>query len=212
MASRTSAWIKYEDHSRLLTSIGAWTPTTCKQQRLISISCSGTSRRWRPNEVRLWWKMSSGWRRTALSASWWAACGATDTIHHSPPSSPQLIVRVDTTFLQAATLKDICDFTSENWFLLSQLSPSLIYMKLNVTTWFSIKICKCNSRYPCITPRAEFIEAKVYSGTIACARFLYGNRSLVTVGGTDASLMIWELAGELDGEQFKIRVKSIRLN
>lgn len=51
-------------------------------------------------------------------------------------------------------------------------------------------------RYPCITPRAEFVEAKVYSGTIACARFLYGNRSLVTVGGTDASLMIWELAGE----------------
>lgn len=50
-------------------------------------------------------------------------------------------------------------------------------------------------RYPCITPRAEFAEAKVYSGTIACARFLYGMRSLVTVGGTDASLMIWELAG-----------------
>lgn len=51
-------------------------------------------------------------------------------------------------------------------------------------------------RYPCITPRAEFAEAKVYSGTIACARFLYGMRSLVTVGGTDASLMIWELADE----------------
>lgn len=51
-------------------------------------------------------------------------------------------------------------------------------------------------RYPCITPRAEFAEAKVYSGTIACARFLYGMRSLVTVGGTDASLMLWELAGE----------------
>lgn len=51
-------------------------------------------------------------------------------------------------------------------------------------------------RYPCITPRAEFAEAKVYSGTIACARFLYGMRTLVTVGGTDASLMIWELAGE----------------
>lgn len=38
-------------------------------------------------------------------------------------------------------------------------------------------------RYPCITPRAEFAEAKVYSGTIACVRFLYGMRSLVTVGG-----------------------------
>ncbi|CAO1399612.1 unnamed protein product [Diamesa hyperborea] len=51
-------------------------------------------------------------------------------------------------------------------------------------------------RYPCITPRAEFAEAKVYSGTIACCRFLYGMRSLVTVGGTDASLMVWELSDE----------------
>lgn len=51
-------------------------------------------------------------------------------------------------------------------------------------------------RYPAITPRAEFAEAKVYSGTIACARFLYGMRSVVTVGGTDASLMVWELGDE----------------
>ncbi|XP_052900839.1 echinoderm microtubule-associated protein-like CG42247 isoform X1 [Anopheles moucheti] len=51
-------------------------------------------------------------------------------------------------------------------------------------------------RYPCITPRAEFTEAKVYSGTLACIKFLYGNHSLVTVGGTDASLMIWELTEE----------------
>lgn len=51
-------------------------------------------------------------------------------------------------------------------------------------------------RYPCITSRAEYAEAKVYSGTIACARFLFGNRSLITVGGTDASLMVWELLEE----------------
>ncbi|XP_052863311.1 echinoderm microtubule-associated protein-like CG42247 [Anopheles cruzii] len=51
-------------------------------------------------------------------------------------------------------------------------------------------------RYPVITPRAEFTEAKVYSGTLACLKFLYGNHSLVTVGGTDASLMIWELTEE----------------
>ncbi|XP_058127196.1 echinoderm microtubule-associated protein-like CG42247 [Anopheles ziemanni] len=51
-------------------------------------------------------------------------------------------------------------------------------------------------RYPCITPRAEFTEAKVYSGTIASIKFLYGNHSLVTAGGTDASLMIWELTEE----------------
>ncbi|KAL9692524.1 hypothetical protein quinque_005522 [Culex quinquefasciatus] len=30
-------------------------------------------------------------------------------------------------------------------------------------------------RYPCITPRAEFTEAKVYSGTLACVKFLHGN-------------------------------------
>jgi echinoderm microtubule-associated protein-like 1/2 len=51
-------------------------------------------------------------------------------------------------------------------------------------------------RYPAITARAEYTEAKVYTGAIACARFLYGNRSIVTVGGTDASLMVWELVEE----------------
>lgn len=48
-------------------------------------------------------------------------------------------------------------------------------------------------RYPCITPRAEFHEAKVYSGMVACARFLFGDQTIVTVGGTDASLMVWDL-------------------
>ncbi|XP_037908857.1 echinoderm microtubule-associated protein-like CG42247 isoform X3 [Hermetia illucens] len=51
-------------------------------------------------------------------------------------------------------------------------------------------------RYPCITPRGEYHEAKVYSGMLACARFLYGDRTIVTVGGTDASLMVWELIEE----------------
>lgn len=51
-------------------------------------------------------------------------------------------------------------------------------------------------RYPCINPRAEYCEAKVYSGTLASARFLYGDRKVVTVGGTDASLMVWELVEE----------------
>lgn len=51
-------------------------------------------------------------------------------------------------------------------------------------------------RYPCITPKAEYSEAKVYSGTLACARFLCGDRMVVTVGGTDASLMIWDLIEE----------------
>jgi microtubule-associated protein-like 1/2 len=51
-------------------------------------------------------------------------------------------------------------------------------------------------KYPCITPRAEFTEAKVYSGSIASVRFLYGNTTIATVGGTDATLMIWELSEE----------------
>lgn len=51
-------------------------------------------------------------------------------------------------------------------------------------------------RYPCISPRAEYCEAKSYSGTLASARFLYGDRTVVTVGGTDASLMVWELVEE----------------
>uniref|UniRef100_A0A1B0BJX9 Uncharacterized protein n=1 Tax=Glossina palpalis gambiensis TaxID=67801 RepID=A0A1B0BJX9_9MUSC len=51
-------------------------------------------------------------------------------------------------------------------------------------------------RYPCMSPRAEFHEAKVYSGMVACARFLYGDHTIVTVGGTDASLMVWDLIEE----------------
>uniref|UniRef100_A0A336L6C9 CSON003739 protein n=1 Tax=Culicoides sonorensis TaxID=179676 RepID=A0A336L6C9_CULSO len=51
-------------------------------------------------------------------------------------------------------------------------------------------------RYPTITPRAEYQEAKVYSGVLACTRFVVGGKMLITVGGTDASLMVWELLGE----------------
>lgn len=51
-------------------------------------------------------------------------------------------------------------------------------------------------RYPCISPRAEYAEAKTYSGSVACARFLFGDHFLVTVGGTDATLMLWELIEE----------------
>lgn len=51
-------------------------------------------------------------------------------------------------------------------------------------------------RYPCISPKAEYNEEKVYSGTVACARFLFNDRNIVTVGGTDASLMLWELTEE----------------
>nr|XP_023030237.1 echinoderm microtubule-associated protein-like CG42247 [Leptinotarsa decemlineata] len=51
-------------------------------------------------------------------------------------------------------------------------------------------------RYPCLNPKAEYNEEKVYSGTVACARFLFNDRNVVTVGGTDASLMLWQLVEE----------------
>lgn len=51
-------------------------------------------------------------------------------------------------------------------------------------------------RYPAISPKAEYNEEKVYSGTVACSRFLYNDRNIVTVGGTDATLMLWELTEE----------------
>ncbi|XP_031631490.1 echinoderm microtubule-associated protein-like CG42247 isoform X4 [Contarinia nasturtii] len=51
-------------------------------------------------------------------------------------------------------------------------------------------------RYPCISNRSEYHEIKAYSGAIGCLRFLYGDNSLVTVGGTDASLMVWDLIEE----------------
>ncbi|XP_025832638.1 echinoderm microtubule-associated protein-like CG42247 isoform X2 [Agrilus planipennis] len=51
-------------------------------------------------------------------------------------------------------------------------------------------------RYPCISPKAEYQEEKVYSGQIACVRFLFNDRNIVTVGGTDAGLILWELLEE----------------
>ncbi|XP_050304564.1 echinoderm microtubule-associated protein-like CG42247 isoform X2 [Anthonomus grandis grandis] len=51
-------------------------------------------------------------------------------------------------------------------------------------------------RYPCLSPKAEYNEEKVYSGTVACTRFLFNDRNIVTVGGTDAALMLWQLTEE----------------
>lgn len=51
-------------------------------------------------------------------------------------------------------------------------------------------------RYPCISQKAEYNEEKVYSTAIANARFLYNDRNVVTVGGSDASLMLWEVVDE----------------
>ncbi|XP_073970787.1 doublecortin-domain-containing echinoderm-microtubule-associated protein isoform X4 [Rhodnius prolixus] len=51
-------------------------------------------------------------------------------------------------------------------------------------------------RYPCISPKAEYNEEKVYSLAIAAARFLFNDRNVATVGGSDASLMLWEVVDE----------------
>ncbi|XP_063975526.1 echinoderm microtubule-associated protein-like CG42247 isoform X1 [Diachasmimorpha longicaudata] len=51
-------------------------------------------------------------------------------------------------------------------------------------------------RYPCTSAKAEYLEEKVYSSLVASARFLYNDQNVVTVGGTDAALMLWELVDE----------------
>lgn len=51
-------------------------------------------------------------------------------------------------------------------------------------------------RYPCLSPKAEYIEEKVYSLQVASARFMFHDKYIVTVGGTDAALMLWEVVDE----------------
>jgi microtubule-associated protein-like 1/2 len=48
-------------------------------------------------------------------------------------------------------------------------------------------------RYPCLTTKAEYNEEKVYSMQIAAARFMYNDKNVVTVGGTDATLILWDV-------------------
>ncbi|XP_046389885.1 echinoderm microtubule-associated protein-like CG42247 [Ischnura elegans] len=51
-------------------------------------------------------------------------------------------------------------------------------------------------RYPCISPRAEYNEEKAISSHVASARFMFNDRSVVTVGGTDAATMLWEVVDD----------------
>jgi microtubule-associated protein-like 1/2 len=48
-------------------------------------------------------------------------------------------------------------------------------------------------RYPCLSAKAEYNEEKVYSMQIATARFMYNDKNVVTVGGTDATLILWDV-------------------
>ncbi|RVE54773.1 hypothetical protein evm_000540 [Chilo suppressalis] len=51
-------------------------------------------------------------------------------------------------------------------------------------------------RYPCASPKAEYNETKVYSGFVYCARFLFNDRCMVSTGGGEAALMLWELVDD----------------
>lgn len=85
----------------------------------------------------------------------------------------------------------ICVFIGKHGFnKIVCLKCALFFISWLFFLWF------VHCSYPCISPRSEYSEAKVYSGTLACSRFLYGDRTVVTVGGTDASLMVWELVEE----------------
>jgi hypothetical protein len=48
-------------------------------------------------------------------------------------------------------------------------------------------------RYPCLSAKAEYNEEKVYSMQVATARFMYNDKNVVTVGGSDATLILWDV-------------------
>lgn len=47
-----------------------------------------------------------------------------------------------------------------------------------------------------MSPKAEYNEEKVYSMQVSAARFLFNDRNVVTVGGTDAALMLWDVVDD----------------
>jgi microtubule-associated protein-like 1/2 len=49
------------------------------------------------------------------------------------------------------------------------------------------------NRYPCLSAKAEYNEEKVYTMQIATARFMYNDKNVVTAGGTDATLILWDV-------------------
>jgi microtubule-associated protein-like 1/2 len=44
-----------------------------------------------------------------------------------------------------------------------------------------------------LSAKAEYNEEKVYSMQIVTARFMYNDKNVVTVGGTDATLILWDV-------------------
>ena len=48
-------------------------------------------------------------------------------------------------------------------------------------------------QYPCTTARAEFIEEKSSSTAVVATRFLFEDMYVITVGGSDATLLRWKI-------------------
>jgi microtubule-associated protein-like 1/2 len=44
-----------------------------------------------------------------------------------------------------------------------------------------------------MSAKAEYNEEKVYSMQVATARFMYNDKNVVTVGGSDATLILWDV-------------------
>ncbi|XP_063236726.1 echinoderm microtubule-associated protein-like CG42247 [Bacillus rossius redtenbacheri] len=51
-------------------------------------------------------------------------------------------------------------------------------------------------RYPCLSPKAEYHEEKLYSSQLATARFFFNDKYVATVGGSDAALMLWDVVDD----------------
>ena len=48
-------------------------------------------------------------------------------------------------------------------------------------------------QYPCTTSRAEFVEEKTASTAIVGIQFLFEDMYIITVGGSDATLLRWKI-------------------
>lgn len=78
-----------------------------------------------------------------------------------------------------------------------RLFKLVFFFKFTTFRHFVLTTISCLlHRYPCINPKSEYNEEKCYGGLITGARFLYNDRNVVTVGGVDASLMLWDVVDE----------------
>jgi hypothetical protein len=48
-------------------------------------------------------------------------------------------------------------------------------------------------QYPCTTTRSEFLEEKTASSAVVAIRFLFEDMYMITVGGSDATLLRWKI-------------------